>query len=106
MKVKETKSVKESLTSEINRFCKKEYRIDKDPMTAKDFCLFAVDCGGYDTTDAVSFYANDDHFILKFMERTYDIEKFDRMKKFKFQVIEEVELDENELRQIQRETKK
>jgi hypothetical protein len=54
----------EELEGLLNAFCAKEYKGDRNPMTGKNFSLYACDSGGYDVTSDVMLNIVDGEITL------------------------------------------
>ena len=57
----------------IQEFCDREYNTDRNPTTANDFTLYAVDCGGYDITHGVTFHLVGDRMFLDVGGQEFDL---------------------------------
>lgn len=79
----------EELEQALDVFCAREYRNERNPMTGKDFCLYAVDCGGYDITGDVLFNIADGECTITVATKQDSNYKTTEFKTFKFRLVED-----------------
>ena len=79
----------EELEQALDAFCAREYRSERNPMTGKNFCLYAVDCGGYDVTGEVLFNITDGECTITVATKRDGNYKTTESKTFKLGLIED-----------------